>query len=172
MKVPKVSAIFLVFLLSVCFLSSPSLCDANAGNKIPNASNPAVNGNSAENAQGPAGSKTNNGPASEKKDSKDIAKIDDKITAKKSAKPVIIGTISTIAALAIASALGYGMYTKNKAKAKAKKEGEEADATDDEGTDTEESSDSAKEVEDLVSEIADELGDDVDDDAQTPEKTK
>ncbi|CAD2084418.1 early transcribed membrane protein [Plasmodium vinckei brucechwatti] len=172
MKVPKVSAIFLVFLLSVCFLPSPSLCDANAANpKIPNVASPAVNANSAETVQGPSASpKTNNNPAApapEKDENKEIAKIDDKINTKKSsAKPVLISAITTMAALAIASALGYGIYTKNKAKSP--KEGEEGDAsTNEDAADSEESNDATKDVEEIVSEIVDEVADAVEDAEKT-----
>ncbi|KEG00731.1 early transcribed membrane protein [Plasmodium vinckei vinckei] len=161
MKVPKVSAIFLVFLLSVCFLPSPSLCDANAANpKVPNVASPAVSASSAESAQGPAVSpKINNPPAPEKNDNKDIAKIDDKINKKKSsAKPLLITAISTMAAIAIASALGYGMYTKNKAKPE--KEGEEGDAsTNEDADDSEESNETIKDVEEVVSDIIDKVTD-------------
>ncbi|CAD2096094.1 early transcribed membrane protein [Plasmodium vinckei] len=170
MKVPKVSAIFLVFLLSVCFLPSPSLCDANAANpKIPNVASPAVSANSAETAQGPAASpKTNNtpapAPAPENDENKEIAKIDDKINTKKSsAKPVLISAITTMAALAIASALGYGIYTKNKIKSQ--KDGEEGDASTDE--DAADSDDAAKDVEEVVSEIVDEVADAVEDAEKT-----
>ncbi|CDU16044.1 hypothetical protein YYC_02339 [Plasmodium yoelii 17X] len=127
MKVPKVSALFLVFLLSVSFLPSSSLCDPNAANtKIPNIPNPTANaqsptvsGNSIEQtAEEPnAATKVNNVPVPEKKndapvENKDIEKVNDQINAKSKTKPLLISAISAVVAIAIASALGYGIYTK------------------------------------------------------------
>lgn len=108
----------------------PSLCDASTGNtKIPNipnipnssgnAQSPTVSGNSIEQTAEtsnvatranhvPAPEKTNGAPV----ENKDIAKVNDKICAKNKNKPLLISAISAVVAIAVASALGYGIYTK------------------------------------------------------------